>query len=244
MTIQNTEHVLTLLGLSDKERQLYLALLGDRGEVTISEASKYALLPRTTVYDLMESLAEKGLVEEVSGYKVQHFKPKHPSSLLEQLARRRSELVQLEESLPKVVHELSLQGKELTQTAWEPVASGVQGLIASWKLQLQLAGTSSMQMLCTPGFYEQVRDSLRSLEEGVKLQVLLLSEDTTPMELTYGCMHVRSVATDMIVETGYALIGEAYTTWKGSGDQLQAQQTIDSSQSYLARLQFTSLWRR
>ena len=49
-------------GLSEYEAKVLLALIA-KGELTVKEVSEYSGVPRTSVYDVIKSLAEKGLVE-------------------------------------------------------------------------------------------------------------------------------------------------------------------------------------
>jgi len=55
------------IGLSEKEVAVYLALL-ELGSGTVSKISRYAGINRTTGYDILDSLANKGLAN-ISGNK-------------------------------------------------------------------------------------------------------------------------------------------------------------------------------
>ena len=60
----NLEQNLQKIGLSDKESILYLAGL-QTGPATMQELVNSAQLKRATVYELVESLKEKGLIKTV-----------------------------------------------------------------------------------------------------------------------------------------------------------------------------------
>jgi len=53
---------LKTFGLSEYEAKILLALIA-KGELTVKELSEYSGVPRTSVYDVVKSLSEKGLVE-------------------------------------------------------------------------------------------------------------------------------------------------------------------------------------
>ncbi|MDP2917995.1 MAG: helix-turn-helix domain-containing protein, partial [bacterium] len=59
-----TQKQLTNLGLSDKEAACYLALL-ELGPSTVSEIAGLAKINRTTGYDILESLANYGLISHL-----------------------------------------------------------------------------------------------------------------------------------------------------------------------------------
>jgi sugar-specific transcriptional regulator TrmB len=58
-------NVLEKLGLNEKEARVYLALL-ELGESNIQGLSAKSSVKRTTVYDILESLKEKGLITEIT----------------------------------------------------------------------------------------------------------------------------------------------------------------------------------
>ncbi len=68
------------LGLSDKEAKVYLAFLSLK-KGTITRAAKISGIKRTTVYSLLESLKNKGLINiEIQGWK-QYYVAESPKKL-------------------------------------------------------------------------------------------------------------------------------------------------------------------
>ena len=68
------------IGLSEKEATLYVASL-ELGSSTVLELAKTSKLKRTTIYSLIDSLIEKGLmIEEFKGFK-KVYSPSEPKNL-------------------------------------------------------------------------------------------------------------------------------------------------------------------
>ncbi|NQV91521.1 ArsR family transcriptional regulator [Candidatus Woesearchaeota archaeon] len=68
------------IGLSSGESKIYLSLL-KRGSSTVAQITKEVKIHRTNVYDYLEKLLIKGLVNYVIKGGVKHFKATHPNKL-------------------------------------------------------------------------------------------------------------------------------------------------------------------
>lgn len=75
------EHQLQKIGLSDKESKLYLALLST-GPVTARDVANLAGINRSTTYVILESLVKKGLVGSVDQNKIRKYSAVSPERLL------------------------------------------------------------------------------------------------------------------------------------------------------------------
>ncbi len=81
------EKKLENLGLNPKEAKVYLALL-ELGEANIQSISKKSSVKRTTVYDVIDSLKEKGLVgSSVHGKKTFYF-AEEPQSIINKIKEK------------------------------------------------------------------------------------------------------------------------------------------------------------
>lgn len=72
------------MGLPEKEASVYVALLG-LGLATVSEIAKRSGINRTTVYDILSSLSQKGLVSISGKEPKQEYRSENPDKLLEYL---------------------------------------------------------------------------------------------------------------------------------------------------------------
>ena len=89
---------LKILNLSDNEIQVYIALL-ELGSSKVDGLTKRVALPRTTIYGLLKSLLEKGMVSYVIKGSIKYFiavEPKHLISMQKEKV----------ETLRKIVPEL------------------------------------------------------------------------------------------------------------------------------------------
>lgn len=89
-------NVLSSLGYTEKETQVYLASLSC-GIAPSSALAKQAKLNRVTTYEILKKLRDKGLVSVSIIKDVKHFSPLEPSTLLSETQQR---LSALEKSLP------------------------------------------------------------------------------------------------------------------------------------------------
>lgn len=77
------------LGLNKNEITIYIQALRTR-TATAKRIASLANLPRSTTYDVLESLKEKGLVSTFTKEKKQYFQANKPQVLLEQLKEKES----------------------------------------------------------------------------------------------------------------------------------------------------------
>lgn len=106
------EKYLQEIGLSEKESQVYLALLKvDSG--SIQEIAKNTGINRTTVYPVLESLTEKGLVGEVHDGKKTAYQAAAPERLETFVERQKVLLEEKSKRLKDIIPEIKgIQRKE------------------------------------------------------------------------------------------------------------------------------------
>lgn len=93
------------LNLNEKEVEVYLILL-ELGESSIIPVRKRALLPRTTVFHILEKLNEKGLVEIIETPSRRLYSPYPPRKILtllnEEAEKLKDSSEKLKEALPQL----------------------------------------------------------------------------------------------------------------------------------------------
>ena len=114
--------VLQELGLSPGEIQVYLALL-KLGSNPVSKIKEETGLHRTTIYDFIEKLLNKGLVNYVIKNNIKFYRAAHPNKLVEFLKEKQKklaeilpELSELAEYQPEDVKVEVYKGKEGLKT--------------------------------------------------------------------------------------------------------------------------------
>lgn len=134
--------VLTQLGLSDKEAEIYQLMLR-HGKTPASKILPETTLKRTTVYSILEDLAKKGIVEKDESGAIIEFRAKHPYALKEYLESRVSEIKTAESKLDAVLPEfISFYNSAQNR----PGVKFYEGLDGIWKI-LQDTLTSKTEIL-------------------------------------------------------------------------------------------------
>lgn len=90
----DTKEVLKELGLSEGEATVYLALL-KLGETAVSELTKETGQHRTTIYDFLEHLIQRGLVSYVVKSGIKYYKVADPDKLIDYLKEKEAKLKQV-----------------------------------------------------------------------------------------------------------------------------------------------------
>jgi HTH-type transcriptional regulator, sugar sensing transcriptional regulator len=96
------------VGLDEKEAKVYVALL-ELGEANVAEISKKAQIKRSTVYDMLELLKEKGLLSQTRLKKRPIYYAENPKKILDDLEiKKRS----MEEAMPELTSIMNLLDKK------------------------------------------------------------------------------------------------------------------------------------
>ncbi len=107
-------------GLSEKEIKVYLALL-PLGNVKLQEIARHLEFPRTTVYNTVNHLIEKGLVSKIIKKGIAYFEATSPKRLLEKIEERKK-IVQ------SVLPQLEELKSTLKETSSVEIYEGVKGI--------------------------------------------------------------------------------------------------------------------
>lgn len=97
------EGILQEIGLSKGEVKVYLALL-KLGSVPVSKIKEETGLHRTTIYDFVEKLINKGLVNFVLRHNVKYYKATNPNKLLDLIKEKQENIQEILPDLIKLTH--------------------------------------------------------------------------------------------------------------------------------------------
>lgn len=120
------------LGLTDSDIKVYLALL-ELGTTTISRIAKKSGIKRTTVYLVIESLKQKGLISTVKRAGKLHFYAQDPRTLSEIMEERKK-------SIDKIVPQLLSFANALDKKPQIRYFEGVDGVKEALKDALEYPG--------------------------------------------------------------------------------------------------------
>ena len=114
------------IGLTKTEERVYVALL-KKGNSLASALIRKLQLHRATVYDVLERLIEKGLVNYMVIDKKKHYEANPPEKILDILRERKKEFEEKEIEAIKIVKVWS-KIKEKTPSSNVQILSGKEGL--------------------------------------------------------------------------------------------------------------------
>lgn len=124
------EKYLQEMGLSDKEAAVYLALLQvDNDSVLI--LSKKTNINRTTIYPILDSLAQKGLISEIKIDKKIRFQAEPPERLETFLEQQKTTLEERSKRLHDIVPQLKSVQRASGERPIVKVYDGKDGVISS-----------------------------------------------------------------------------------------------------------------
>jgi len=162
------EAILREWGLSDKEAKVYLALL-QLGTTTVNQVAERADLIRTTAYDVLKVLRERGLVASLVRNKILHFEAADPAKLIESLEEKKRKVQEVLDDLRKMrlpapegpVVEM-FEGKEGIKVIFEDILEKKQ----------ELRGISDVSSIFSLLPYASPRFIERRAKEGIFIKAL------------------------------------------------------------------------
>lgn len=180
------EEVLKFLGLTDKEIKIYLAIL-QLGSSPVQTIANFAKLNRTSTYDLLKSLEQKGFVSYTiqSGKKFYQATP--PNKIIPMLKEK-------EAQIKKILPELNSLFASTTQRPNVEVYMGKNGIKTIFEQILQEAKefsciSSKEQLLKLFEFYLP-HFVVRRKKKGIKVRLII---DAQPIDKTapYKLIHKK-----------------------------------------------------
>lgn len=124
------------IGLNDKEAQLYLSLL-ELEEGNISQISTKSKIKRTTCYDIINSLKEKGLISQLTKKKKIYYYAEDPRKLEQHLEEKKQLLRNL---MPRLLSITNLIDKKPKIRFFE----GTEGVKEVYRDTLKYPGQETM----------------------------------------------------------------------------------------------------
>ncbi|PIN89957.1 hypothetical protein COU60_02590 [Candidatus Pacearchaeota archaeon CG10_big_fil_rev_8_21_14_0_10_34_76] len=119
------------IGLTEGEAKVYLAL-SELGSSTVGPIVKKSGVAYSNIYDILNRLAEKGIVSFIIKNKTKYFQAASPSNLINYLDRREAQIIEQRNSLKKILPEIEkLQGMKQKQEA--EIFLGKKGLRTAYE---------------------------------------------------------------------------------------------------------------
>lgn len=125
------------IGLTEAEQKVYLALL-DLGEATRGEIVDTSGVAGSKIYELLHKLQQKGLVSNYTQNKVKHFKPTHPTQIIEYLEQKKMALQQMETQATSILPLLIEKFQSSKKEQEVELLSGLRGLEIIFREQVEM----------------------------------------------------------------------------------------------------------
>jgi len=124
------EKYLKEIGLSEKEAEVYLSLLqGD--SFSILEIAKKTKINRTTIYPVIKSLAEKGLVSETTTNSKIRYQAESPDRLETFIERQKILLEENSKKMKDIIPQLKSTRREMGERPVVKYFEGKEGIIGA-----------------------------------------------------------------------------------------------------------------
>lgn len=121
------ENALRKIGISNNEIKIYLFLLKS-GSTTAYDIGKKTGIYRVHVYDKLEKLIEKGLVNHIYKGAKKYFQASHPRKIKQYLEDKKKDIELQEEEMNKIMPELESMLLIPREDTFVEVFSGIEGL--------------------------------------------------------------------------------------------------------------------
>jgi sugar-specific transcriptional regulator TrmB len=143
------EKFLKEIGLSEKEVEVYLKLL-TVNDATVTELSHLTQINRTTIYPILESLAEKKLVLEIEKGKKARFQAEQPERLTTYIQNKKSKLEEQEKLLDEVIPRIKSISMQSGEKPIVKVFDGREGILKSVEESFESGDTENTIYLIYP----------------------------------------------------------------------------------------------
>ena len=184
----NIENTLESYGLNEKEARIYLTCLGLRSS-TVYKISKQAGLPRSTCYEILESLAQKGLVSSFQKNKVKYFTAEDPHTLVRVSEQK---LEELNNALPQLLALYGTSGRKPTVRFYEgkiAVNSVLEEFVSEAKELLSISSTDEI-VAFGEDFMKYVK---KRVAKRIPAKVIMNDSDTARKLQASGSSQLREV---------------------------------------------------
>ncbi len=245
---KHIEETLAGLGLSEKEVLVYLALLKNKGEGSTIEASRLSLLPRTTVYDVLLTLKEKGLVLEKVRKHTKTFSVESPHYLFAYLQKRETDLAHSKHKLKHIINDLEALKNPMLPTPSLRQFMGEQGVRDMLATQISQSSleNQTLHIICNQPFLGSFQDHFKEIskqyiDQNFAVKVLLQTTEEDPIFIKIRNFEVKATNQKYVFAAGMDVIGDFVGYWTEI-DSLVGQLMENQQIARLQAAMFEQVW--
>ena len=233
-------------GLSKGEARLYLAMIRI-GSSSTGSIIKETGLRKSTVYESLNRLLEKGLVSYVIKNNIKFFEAADPDRLVDFIDDRKNELEENKDEIKKILPDLKSMGSQLKPHAEAHVLLGIEGFKTMRRDALKHAkdehlmlGAISREPIVMPQFW--VWFNRERVKRKIKLRVLH-QQNTREKALSTGMLEMKFLPKDVTIPAVINIYGDRVVSllWKENYPICFMLINKDISDSY--RKYFEILWK-
>ncbi len=136
MAVNNLIEKLKKVGLREGEINIFLVLL-PLSKATVSDIGRKANIKRTSVYQYLDSLIQKGLVHKISNGKRIYYKADNPRKIITILEKEKRKLDDKKKSIVRVLPELEHLYKESFDKPHISFYEGRSGVLSAYKQMVE-----------------------------------------------------------------------------------------------------------
>lgn len=155
------------LGLSNTEAKVYLALL-ELGSVTANKVAERSGIHRRTVYDILETLIEKGLVSFVIEANKKYYQAEDPKKFIDLLEDRKKDF---ENALPELIAMKGTLKQEVGVYRGKKGLKNISDDMLTAKTIHTLGSSGKFKEIVGDIYYEKWINKLNRL--GIKLKIIM-----------------------------------------------------------------------
>lgn len=208
------------LGLTDGEIKVYLSLLG-LGETTSGPIVKQSGVSLSKVYDILERLAQKGLVANILKGEIKYFRASPPSRILDYFKEKEENLKSQEKKLKDIIPNLEIKYNSNLANETAQVYKGLKGIQTARERTLNIMKKSDEMWIIgiANSAYEKMATYFseyhhRRYKKGIKCNYLFNEEARTPFGETsskYPLSQVRYLAKELITNAWMEIYADTVT---------------------------------
>jgi sugar-specific transcriptional regulator TrmB len=120
-------NVLRSIGLTEGEIKVYLALV-KLGESTTGPLGKESDVSKSKIYDILDKLAQKGLINHITRNGIKCFSANDPRTISDYLAKKEEELGTTKREAERLIKELTLQRATTSTKRFAEIYEGFQSM--------------------------------------------------------------------------------------------------------------------
>jgi len=214
---------LQTLGLSEEEITIYIAAL-EQGSTTVLELARTTKIPRTTVYLLIDSLTEKGLLSLTAQGKKKLYIPASPEDLISMAEAKHAQLAQtigsLTDELPQLqaLFNMSHQKPKIRYyEGIEEVKKIYEDTLSAEKIYVQCMSQQAIPLM--NGYIEEYM--IRMIRRMIHTKEIVSDSEADKkyqQEYTTSRNQIICIPAKFITNTDYFIFGDnvAFITYKDS----------------------------